>query len=375
MSHEIPERALDPQAWARALGISQEAVELYLACELIDLHIDSFIWTRVFGYDVRRRHGRGLLNGRFYSQVDLPRLREARIGAAMWSITTNPLRSADGRAAAFGTNLQRLRGLFESVPDQACIVRNHAEYREARARGQHAVLLSIQGGNALDRDLDALEQLGDWVQRVTLVHLTRSRLGRSSAPQLAAAGTEGLTAQGRAYVQELNARRVFVDLAHIGRRGFFDALEVHDPSQPAIVTHTGVSGAFPHWRNIDDEQLRAVAATGGVVGVIYNGGYLSGRYLSGGRASDIARHIQHIVRCVGPEVPALGSDWDGFIIPPADMRTCLELPRLVQAMLDLRFSPELIRNVLGANFLRAYERLRPGVAVTDRARDRRLESP
>jgi membrane dipeptidase len=373
VSSEISDHRRDPQAWANALGISKEAVELYLACELIDLHIDSFIWTRLFGYDVRRRHGRGLFDGRFYSQVDLPRLREAGIGAAMWSITTNPLRSARGRAHAFENNLQRLRAVFESVPEHARIVRDYSEYRAARARGQHAVLLAIQGGNALDRDSEALEHLGQWVLRVTLVHLTKSGLGRSSAPQLLAAGGEGLTARGRAYVQALNARRVFVDLAHIGRRGFFDALEVHDASQPLLVTHTGVSGVFPHWRNIDDEQLRAVAAVGGVVGVIYNGGYLSGRYLSGGRASDIVRHLEHIVQCVGPDVPALGSDWDGMIIPPADMRTCLEVPRLVQAMLDRNFSADLIRNILGANFLRAFQRLRPGAGTHDRDAAQRLE--
>ena len=65
------------------------------------------------------------------------------------------------------------------------------------------------------------------------------------------------------------------------------------------------------------------------------------------------------MRIAGPEVAALGSDWDGLIVTPSDMRTCLELPRLVQAMLDLKFSHELIRNILGENFLRALERLRP----------------
>jgi membrane dipeptidase len=80
---------------------------------------------------------------------------------------------------------------------------------------------------------------------------------------------------------------------------------------------------------------------------------------SGAEVRDIVRHLDHIVQTVGPEVPALGSDWDGLIVPPADMRTCVELPRLVQAMLDHGFSEDLIRNVLGANFLRALERLRP----------------
>lgn len=367
MAHDLPDpdHRLDPAAWARRLGISREAVELYLACDVIDLHVDSFIWTRVGGYDVRRRHGRGVFGGRFYSQVDLPRMLEAQIAGAMWSITTNPYRSAAGRAETFSENLRTFRAIFESVQDRAVIVRNYAEYRAARASGRHAVFAAIQGGNALDVEPAALDRLEDTVVRVTVVHLTNSTLGDSSQP-LRAGAERGLTARGKEFIEGLNARRVFVDLAHISRRAFFDAVAVHDKTQPLIVTHTGVSGVYPSWRNLDDAQLRAVAATGGVVGVVYHGGYLSGRYVSGGRAADIARHLEHIVRTVGPDVPALGSDWDGLIIPPQDMRTCLELPRLVQAMLDRGLGVEVIRNILGANFLRSLRRLRP---VADRPED------
>ena len=66
----------DRDAWARALGISREAIDVYLASDVIDLHVDSFIWTRIFGYDLRRRHGHGLLGARAYSMVDVPRVRE-----------------------------------------------------------------------------------------------------------------------------------------------------------------------------------------------------------------------------------------------------------------------------------------------------------
>jgi membrane dipeptidase len=357
---EFIDHRLDPAAWAKRLDISQEAVDLYLECEVVDLHVDTFIWTRVAGYDLRRRHGRGAFGGRYYSQVDLPRMLEAQIGGAMWSITTNPYRSPEARAETFSDNLSALRAIFAAVSEHACVVKNHREFREARARGQHAVLIAIQGGNALDVSLGALDRLEDTVTRITLVHLTRSTLGTSSAPLRA---DRGLTDHGKKYVEALNARRVFVDLAHIGRRGFFDAVEVHDRSQPLIVTHTGVSGVHPSWRNLDDDQLRAIAATGGVVGVVYHGEYLSGRYFSGGRAADIVNHLEHIVRTVGPDVPALGSDWDGLIITPADMRTCLELPRLVQAMLDRDFSPETIRKILGENFLRALRHLRGGEAA------------
>src|ERR1700733_1261967 len=99
----------DPAAWAKELGISRAAVDLYLASDVVDLHVDTFLWTRMYGYDLARRHGSGLFGARLYGQADLPRLREAQLTGAIWVVTTNPLRSAGGRAATFVRNLERLR--------------------------------------------------------------------------------------------------------------------------------------------------------------------------------------------------------------------------------------------------------------------------
>ena len=341
---------------SQSLAISREAAELYLASDVIDLHVDSFIWTRIFGYDLTQRHGHGLFGARFYSQVDVPRIREARIGGALWSITTNPLRSAAGRARAFERNERELERILASVPQDVALVRTFDEYRAARARGLHAAFIAIQGGNALDAD-GSLSLLADGkVIAVTVMHLSSSSLGRTSAPT--GRGARGLSDRGRAYVRQLNALRVFVDLAHVSREGFWDALAVHDRSQPVLVTHTGVCGVHDVWRNLDDRQLRAVAELGGVVGVIFHGGYLNGSYLGGGTASAIVDHIEHIVNTIGDEHVALGSDWDGLIATPRDMPTCLELPRLVQLMLERNFPHERIRRVLGGNFLRALRQLR-----------------
>jgi membrane dipeptidase len=236
-------------------------------------------------------------------------------------------------------------------------VRDFAGYRAARAAGKHGAFVVVQGGNALDRDTHALAALeGGDVVAVTLLHLSRSRLGHSSSP--ASRGRGGLSEAGRDYVRRLNALRVFVDLAHITRAGFFDAVAVHDRTQPLLCSHTGVSGAYRSWRNIDDEQMRAVADTGGVIGVIFHGGFLGGGYWSGGSASAIVDHLEHIAETVGDDHAALGSDWDGAIITPRDMPTCLELPRLVQHMLDRGFAPDRIQKILGGNFLRALRALR-----------------
>jgi membrane dipeptidase len=348
----------NPSRWAESLGISREAVETHLAADVIDLHIDTFIWTRIFGYDLTRRHGRGLFGARFYGQADLPRLREARVTGGIWSITTNPMRRGTRRAAVFHKNLDRLQRIFETVPEDVAICRTAADYRAAQRAGKHGAFIGIQGGNALDAEGALAAVDPSLLIKVTLVHLSTSTLGTTSAPFNRAGDGGRLTDRGRDYVRALNQQRIFVDLAHINRQGFFDALEVHDKTQPFIVSHTGIAGVHQHWRNVDDDQLRAVARSGGVVGVMYQSSFL-GDPLLGGKAESIVNHLQHIVNVIGDDYPALGSDWDGAIITPRDMQTCLELPRLTQLMLDRGWSSERIHKILGGNFLRALGALRP----------------
>jgi len=347
----------DPAGWAQALGISSEAVALYLASDVIDLHIETFSWTRTVGYDLTRRHGTGLFGGRLYGHADLPRLREARITGGVWALTTNPAWSAAVRLRQFDRSLAGLRAVFARCPDDVALVRTAAEYRRAVDAGRHAAWVCIQGGNALEADPARIESIPeDLIISVTLIHLSGSALGQTSAPFLSSDDT-GMTDLGREFVRRLNHQRILVDLAHISRRGFFQAVEVHDRSQPLIATHTGVAGVHPHWRNLDDEQLRAIADTGGTIGVMYQSSFL-GESWFGGTSARVMDHLEHIVKTVGEDFASLGSDWDGLINPPRDMQTCLELPRLVQHMLDRGWSGERIRKVLGGNFLRVVQALR-----------------
>jgi membrane dipeptidase len=338
------------------LGVPREAAELYADCDVIDLHVDTFIWTRIFRYDITRRHGRGPFGARFFYQADVPRLREARVTGGLWSITTNPLRLASGRHRVFSRNLARLEAELARSPDVR-VCRTLADYRLARAGDKHAAFVAVQGGNAFDGTDDVGALIGDRVLRVTLVHLTRSSIGTSSAPGSRGRPDEGLTPRGRRLVEQLDAARTFVDLAHVSRRGFFDAVDAHDKRLPLIVTHTGVSGVHPHWRNLDDAQIRAIADTGGVVGVMYQSSFLGDPWL-GGKAERVVEHLEHIARVAGDDVPALGSDWDGMILPPRDMPTCLELPRLVEIMLRRGWSEARVRKALGGNFLASLGRLR-----------------
>jgi membrane dipeptidase len=254
--------------------------------------------------------------------------------------------------------VRRLQGIFESVPDEFQVVRNVREYKAAVDSGKHAAFLGIQGGNALDRDLDALDLIpDDLIVRITLVHLSSSRIGVTSSPAAGARRGEGLSPFGRDFVRRLDEKRILVDLAHINREGFFDAIAVHDRSLPLIVTHTGVTGVTPHWRNLDDEQLRAIADSGGTIGVMYQSSFLGDSYF-GGRSESVVRHLEHIVNVVGDDHASLGSDWDGAICPPRDLKSPLELPRLVEHMLRRSWTPERIQKILASNYLRVVEAIR-----------------
>jgi len=332
---------------------------LVLDADLIDLHIDTEDACLMFGYDPAKRH-RGLKNGTpFFGQVDFPRLLEGSYTGVVWDLTANPLIGAGRRRERMLGNLAAAAERIEAYPERLRLVRTAADYRRARAEGKLAFWLSVQGGNAFACGLEDLDRIPrDLVCRVTLVHLTNSQLGGTSSPLRLRA--RGLSGYGRQFVEALQERRILVDLAHIHPRGFWDALETADPRWPVIVSHTGVNGVRPYWRNLDDRQIRAVADRGGVVGIIYHRQFLEPGFWWRCRVDRVADHLEHIVRVGGEDVAALGSDYDGSIVPPRGLADPTEQPRLVQKLLDRGFSEGRIRKILGTNWLRVLEAVRPG---------------
>ncbi len=122
-------------------------------------------------------------------------------------------------------------------------------------------------------------------------------------------------------------------------------------------------GAFEHWRNIDDAQLRAVADKGGVVGVIFYP-----RYLGGDGLEPVVRHLLHILDVVGEDAPALGSDWDGFIVPTRELADPRGLPLLTDALLAAGVSERVIGKILRGNVLRVLAYLSATLTSASRPR-------
>ncbi|MEW6474092.1 MAG: membrane dipeptidase [Actinomycetota bacterium] len=335
--------------------VGSAALALYRDCEVVDMHVETFVWTRIFRYDLTAAHGPGLLRARWFGQADLPRLSEAGLSAVVLSIATNPARRPGARTSTLLANLDRLQRLTST--SQSTPISSATSGSTKRL----TIHLAVQGANAFDRPDDVRLVPAGTLLRVTLMHLTDSFLGATSSPLGRSRGRGGLTATGRAMVEALDERRILVDLAHASRRTFFDALEVLDacsPARPPVVTHTGISAVHRSWRNLDDEQIRAIADRGGVIGIMYHRGFL-GRPSWRVGAEAIVRHLEHTIAVGGEDVAALGSDWDGMIVTPRDMPTCLELPVLVENMLARGWPEPRIRRVLGTNALRVIAATRP----------------
>jgi membrane dipeptidase len=145
----------------------------------------------------------------------------------------------------------------------------------------------------------------------------------------------------------MNETRMLVDLAHASRTTFFEALEL--TKYPPIVSHTGVRAVHDTWRNLDDDEIRAVAERGGVVGLM-----LAPPALAEVSLEEAVRHIDHVIEVGGEDAAAIGSDFDGYVDPPIDASG---LPALTELLLRKGYSEERVRKILGENALRVLSTL------------------
>lgn len=337
-------------------GSLAEARAIHVRHPAIDLHADTLMWGRWLGYDLLTRHKPPLPMKALLGHVDLPRMRDGGVGAQFFGLVSLPV-------------MGRVRGLARAIDEQIDVLdetlgrtkelrlgRTADEIESAHRDGAVTALLGIEGAHALEGDYANLER---WARRgvryLGLLHFTANEAGFPAYGR--GARDEGLTMWGRELVARCEALDVIVDLAHINRRGFLDACAM--AHRPPIVSHTGVLGAFEHWRNVDDDQLRAVADLGGCVGVIF-----CPRYLGGDGIDAVVKHLLHIIEVVGEDCPALGSDWDGFIIPTRELADPTGLPLLTAALLEKGISERAIAKILRGNAMRVLTRPTPTPATS-----------
>jgi membrane dipeptidase len=160
---------------------------------------------------------------------------------------------------------------------------------------------------------------------------------------------QGLTGVGQALVTACNRHGLLIDIAHASPRTFW---QLHESSRtPVFTSHSGANGVHQHRRNLDDDQIAAIARRGGVVGVIFVAAYLGNPFSP---IAHIADHIEHVVKVGGEDCVALGSDYDGFAPLARGMRDAADLPRLTQVLWDRGWRVPALRKLLGENASRYF---------------------
>lgn len=210
--------------------------------------------------------------------------------------------------------------------------------------------LSFEGAGPL---ADAPESLDAWVARgvriVGLVHTEHNALASSSGD--ARAVDYGLTEAGKQLVRRAHALGVAVDVSHASDRAVRDVLVLaRETGGVAVATHSNARALCDHPRNLTDEQLRGIAATGGVVGLNFHSPFVvRGRPA---RLADVVRQALHLVRVAGVEHVALGADFEGGIRPARGLEDASHFPDLARALRSAGLSEAAVRKVFSENALR-----------------------
>ena len=291
------------------------------------------------------------------AEVGFDALRKGGVDAAVAKAVGDPIvtRWYVGRSPWDAVEAQLALIERQAAEAGARVVRSVEELGQARAQGEPAVVLGVEGADALGRDVDRVDA---WHERgvrvVVLVHLGDNALGTTCLPWQRYAGPlpvrrrvrPGLSPTGVQVVDRMNRLGLLVDVAHADRATLLGVVDV--VTAPVVSSHTGARALQDFPRYLDDDELRAIASTGGVVGLWpYRARRVGVRSIG-----DLVAHARHIAETVGPDHLAVGTDMNGV---PAVMHGYgdeRDLPKVTAALLDGGFTAPEVAGILGANALR-----------------------
>jgi membrane dipeptidase len=234
------------------------------------------------------------------------------------------------------------------------VVTDLQSLRKALDENVLAAVLHLEGAEAITRDLSNLKSYYQRGMRSLGITWSRPNEFGHGVPFSYPSGPDtgpGLTNAGKDLVQACNQLGVMIDLAHLNEKGFWDVADLSDA--PLVSTHTAACALVPKARNLTDKQLKAVAESNGVIGVIFSVNDLDGgkRPKNDAPISKIVDHIQYISDLIGTDHVAFGSDFDGTKIPSA-LGDVSGLPKLVGLLDQAGFTSDEQEKICSKNWVR-----------------------
>ncbi|MEK0085719.1 dipeptidase [Benzoatithermus flavus] len=250
----------------------------------------------------------------------------------------------------------RLRRLERAGALSVC--RSVADIRAAMTAGRLAAVFHIEGAEAIDPELEALEVLHAAGLRSLGPVWSRPNVFGHGVPFRFPSSPDtgpGLTEAGKALVRACNELGIVVDLSHLNEQGFWDVAKLS--TAPLVASHSNAHALCPASRNLTDRQLDAIRESGGLVGLNFAAGFLrpDGRDDPDVPLDVLADHLDRLVDRLGIDGVALGSDFDGCTVPVA-IRDAAGLPRLFDHLRARGWDEPSLAKLAHENWLRVLER-------------------
>jgi membrane dipeptidase len=332
----------------------EKALQLHRDAIVVDSHCDTLL--EVMGVDWKtngtkppRSLGEKSTNG----QVDIPRLIEGGVDVQIFAAYIEPQYKVGPLAVKRG--LQMIDAFHTEIAkyqDKISFATKYEEIMNTVKNHRIAALLSFEGGEPLSGDLGLLRmfyRLG--IRAITLTWNQRNEIADGVGEKRT---KSGLTEFGVQAIKEMNRLGIVIDVSHLSETGFYDVIET--TNAPIIASHSNAQALCNHPRNLTDDQIRAVAKNGGVIGMCFSPSFIDQNEEQ--RTIDrLLDHVDHVRKLVGCEHLGIGSDFDGFPGIPKGLEDVTKMPMITKGLLARGYSEEDIRKILGGNYLRIFERI------------------
>ncbi len=364
-----------------------------------DIHLESFVADTHNDVLLRAMEGQNILEYHPESHSDLEKFKLGGVDLQVFSIWVSPDEKEKKYFENANNMINKLNFLISRVPKDWGLAKSYQDITYNSRKNKMSCVIGVEGGHIIGRDISKLEALHDRGMRYLGLTWNNSNHIASSAKDETfnrnSLSNIGLSNFGIEVVQKCNELGVIIDVSHAGEQAFWDVVD--QSQEPIIASHSSVYALCPHYRNLKDDQIKAIAKTGGAVFINFYPGYidsafqqkaeiinmkyeveldilaeqydpLSNQYwfeemklLKHEKAriapsiNDVIKHISYIVDLVGVDYVGIGSDYDGVEIMPTGLENVSKLPFLTKKLIEHGYTIREVRKILGGNFKRIFK--------------------
>jgi membrane dipeptidase len=370
------------------VSFSQSSNKLHYKATLVDTHNDILSSAMLEGKDISHRIKEG--------HSDLDRWKEGGLDVQFFSVWTDKVpRNKEGFFKDATQEIDSLDKLVRNNPDRIILARTYKEVTRGIDEDKLVALIGVEGGHMIEDDLGKLQELYNRGMRYMTLTWNNSTSWASSAMDETlhpdSLQHKGLNDFGKQVVRRMNELGIIVDLSHTGEQTFYDAIATS--TKPVLLSHSSVWNICPVFRNVKDNQIKAVAKNGGVICINFFSGFIDSNFakkmneLEGTKGKQIkdslqqfydaaklneiwrqrfsaeldplrptlaqmVDHIDYIVKLVGDDYVGIGSDFDGVSSLPVGLDDVTTYPKITEELVKRGYSKKSIRKILGGNVMR-----------------------